>query len=318
MYSASFIEPWLGGKKRNSLSASVYFNRITNAGYFQVQKATKHFNVLGISFGLGRSIKWPDDYFVLSHQLSFDRYMVDGKFGYLDDVDNGSYNIISLTNTLARTSIDAPIYTRKGSDISFSLKLTPPYSLFSDKVWSPESDELRYKWTELYKINVKGVWYNNLVKDLVLMTRFEYGLLGYYNKDIGYSPFEGFEVGGDGMSYYTFGVDYVKLRGYENNKLTALNGANLYSKYTAELRYPIILKEMATLYILGFVEGGYSWHELNEFNPFQLKRSAGFGARLFVPMLGLVGADYGYGFDPPIGGSQPSRWQFHFVFGQQF
>jgi outer membrane protein insertion porin family len=315
-YNISYSNPWFGGKKPNDFSVAIYYNRMTNATYKDI-KPTASFDVFGASIGLGRRLRFPDDNFILSTQLSFDKYIMNKYRRYLN-VGNGMYNIISLTNTLERKSTDAPLYTRRGSDVSISVKLTPPYSLFLKNTWSPESDSLRYKWTELYKVKIKGAWYNQLTKNLVLSTRFEYGFVGYYNKNIGYSPFEAFEVGGSGMMYYTFGKDIIPLRGYKDGKLTPTNGAHLYSKYTVELRYPILLKQMATLYVLGFLEGGNAWHDLNEFNPFQLYRSAGVGARLFVPMLGLVGIDLGYGFDPLAGQTKPSGWQTHFTFGQRF
>lgn len=316
MYSLSFVEPWLGGKKPTSFSTSVYYNHMTNS-YTINTKPTASFDVIGASIGLGTRLKWPDDYFVGTVNLSYDKYLMNNYTNYID-VGNGAYNIISATAGLSRSSTDNPLYTRKGSELSFSAKVTPPYSLFIKNSWSGDSDSTKFKWAELYKINIKTTWYNELVKNLVLKTGFEYGLVGYYNKNIGYSPFEGFEVGGDGMSYFTFGKDYVGLRGYKNGKLTPTNGAHLYSKYTMELRYPIILKEMATLYVLGFLEGGNAWYSLNEFNPFQFHRSAGIGARLYVPMLGLVGADLGYGFDPVTGKPDAAGWNTHIVFGQQF
>ncbi len=316
LYSISFVEPWLGGKKPNSFSTSLYYNHLTNSHYLN-QKPTGTFDVLGVSFGLGRRVRWPDDYFILSNQLSFDKYIMNDNTQYIN-VGNGSYNIISTTQTISRSSTDNPLYTRKGSDLSFSVKATPPYSLFTNKTWSGESDSTKYKWTELYRIDFKAAWYNEIVKNLVVSTRFEYGLVGFYNKKIGYAPFESFEVGGDGMAYYTFGKDYIALRGYDNGTLTPSNGAHLYSKYTVELRYPIILKEMATLYVLGFLEGGNAWYDLGEFNPFEMHRSAGIGGRLFVPMLGLVGIDFGYGFDPVQGNTEAAGWNYHIVFGQQF
>ncbi|MBN2891845.1 MAG: outer membrane protein assembly factor BamA [Bacteroidales bacterium] len=317
LYSLTFVEPWLGGKKPNSFSTSVYYNHMTNS-YSINTKPTASFDVIGLSIGLGKRLKWPDDYFVGSIQLSFDKYIMDD-YQYYISVGNGSYNILSSTFSLSRSSTDNPLYTRSGSDISFALKATPPYSLIKGlNSWQSGSDANKYKWAELYKFNVKAAWYNELVKNLVLSTRFEYGLVGYYNKNISYSPFEGFVVGGDGMAYYTFGKDYIGLRGYENETLTPANGAHLYSKYTVELRYPLVLKDMATLYVLGFLEGGNAWYDLNEFNPFSLYRSSGVGARLFIPMLGLVGIDVGYGFDEVPNQPDANGWNYHIVFGQQF
>ncbi len=316
LYSVSFSNPWFGGKKPNSFSVSFYYNKMTNAGYFS-KNPTESFQVFGASVGLGRRLKIPDDNMVFTNQVSFDRYIVDDYQRYIH-VGNGIYNIISLTNTLSRRTIDAPIYTRSGSDLSISLKMTPPYSLFRKSIPSDQPDSIKFKWTELYKLNIKGAWYNELFKNLVLKTAFEFGLNGYYNKQLGYTPFDSYDVGGSGMAYYSFGVDYIALRGYKDHSLNPVGGANLYSKYTIELRYPIILKEMASLYVLGFLEGGNAWHELNEFNPFSLYRSAGVGARLFVPMLGLVGIDYGYGFDPVPNKSGVNGWNMSFSFGKKF
>lgn len=318
LYSISFSNPWLGGKKPTSFSVSVYYNKMTNASYFSLNP-TASFQVLGASIGLGRRLKVPDDNLILTNQLSFDKYIMNDYTSYIH-VGNGSYNIISLTNTIARKTIDNPLYTRSGADLSASLKLTPPYSLFFKKSWSTETDSTRFKWVELYKLNIKGAWYNQIVKNLVLSTRFEYGLLGYYNKKIGYSPFESYDVGGSGMAYYSFGVDYIALRGYKDHTLnpTGYSGANLYSKYTVELRYPVILKEMASLYVLGFLEGGNAWYDLSEFNPFSMYRSAGVGAKLYVPMLGLVGIDFGYGFDAVPNNADANKWNMAFTFGQNF
>jgi len=316
LYSISYVNPWFGGKKPNSFSTSIYYNRMTNTYNYKV-KPTGFFYVYGASIGLGKRLKWPDDYFILSGSLAFDKYVMDNNQRYIT-VGNGSYNIISLTTTFSRSSTDNPLYTRKGSDISLTIKATPPYSLFTDKSWDIGSDSVRFKWNEFYKISIKGAWYNQIVKNLVFSTRFEYGILGYYNKNIGYTPFEGYEVGGSPMGFYTFGKDIISLRGYKDVSLTPSNGAHLYSKYTMELRYPIILKEMATLYILGFAEAGNAWYDLNEFNPFKLYRSSGVGARMYIPMLGLVGIDAAYGFDPVPGKPGVDGWNFHFTFGQQF
>lgn len=316
LYSISYVNPWFGGKKPNSFSTSIYYNRMSNSYSYKV-KPTGFFYVYGASVGFGKRLKVPDDYFILSTNLAFDKYVMDNNRGYID-VGNGKYNIISLTTTLARTSTDNPIFTRRGSDISVSVKLTPPYSLFTNKTWEPGADSLKFKWNEFYKISIKGAWYNQIVKNLVLSTRFEYGLLGYYNKNIGYTPFEGYEVGGSPMGYYTFGKDIISLRGYKDHSLTPTNGAHLYSKYTMELRYPIIMEQMAKLYVLSFTEAGNAWYDLNEFNPFKLYRSAGVGARLMIPMLGMVGVDVAYGFDDIPGKPGQNAWNFHFLFGQKF
>ncbi len=322
----SFIEPWLGGKKPNSLSVNLYYNLLTNGVTpAQVKKyglTRKTMNLYGFSVGMGRRLSWPDDYFILSTNFSYELYQIKGLSTYIN-IANGNYNVISGELSIGRNSIDNPIYTRAGSNISFSIKATPPYSLFIKKPWADLPDSLKFKWVEYYKLTIKGAWYNQLVKNLVLSTRFEYGLMGYYNNLIGYSPFGEYMVGGDGMGFYaTFGKEYIGLRGYKNNTISGAiegnRGAHLYSKYTVELRYPILLKEMATFYVLTFLEAGNAWYHINEFDPFKFYRSAGVGARLFVPMLGLVGIDAGYGFDPVPNAPEANKWNIHFVFGQRF
>ncbi len=317
LVSLSFTEPWLGGKKPISFSTSVYYQHLTNS-YSLTVAPTAKLDIFGASVGYGRRLKWPDDNFIFSQNLGLDRYYMDDYQSYLP-VGNGVYNIISLTNSISRSSTDNPLYTRSGSDLSFTFKVTPPYSLFTQSSWEEGRDSLKFKWAEFYKINVKGAWYNQLVKNLVLLTKFEYGFVGFYNKKIGYAPFDGFDVGGDGMSYYSMGKDIISLRGYKNQSLTPNDDvAHIYSKYTVELRYPLLLKEMATLYVLTFAEAGNAWYSLNEFNPFKNYRSAGVGARLFIPMLGLVGIDAAYGFDPIYNKPEAAGWNYHFVFGQQF
>lgn len=328
LYSVSFMEPWLGGKKPNSLSVSLYYNLMSNGitertkEYYGTDAVRQTMQLYGASVGLGRRLKWPDDYFVLSNELSFQRYYIDGLTSYIN-AESGAYNIFSFNTTIARNSIDNPLYSRRGSNLSASLKLTPPYSsisnLFgSNKDWTSLSEQQKFQWVELYKISIKGDWFFQIAGDLVFRTAFEYGILGSYNKDIGYSPFEAYEVGGDGMGYYTFGKDYIGLRGYENQSLTPTNGAHLYNKYTAEIRHPVLLKDIATIYALGFLEAGNSWNSMNEMNPFDVKRSAGVGVRLFLPMLGQLGVDFGWGFDEIPQSPGSNGFNYHLVFGQQF
>ena len=204
------------------------------------------------------------------------------------------------------------------------LQLTPPYSLFrpKDTNYKGMTDAQRYKWIEYHKWTFKGALFTPIVGDLVLMTRAQFGYLGYYNRNLGYSPFEGFIVGGDGMSgYNTYGSDIIGLRGYENNSLTPRknNGyvGNVYDKFTVELRYPLVLQPQSTIYALLFLEGGNSWSDIKDFNPFQIKRSAGVGVRVLLPMVGMLGIDWGYGFDP-VGDKRRGGSNFHFVIGQQF
>ncbi len=314
-YNVSYTNPWFGGKKPNSFTVSIYRNRLTNTYSIKVPP-TGWLNMTGVSIGLGRRLKFPDDYFILSNSISFDRYRMYNYDRTFLQVGNGYYNMVSLTTTFARNSIDNPLYTRRGSSISLTNKMTPPYSLITHKTWQTGSDSTLYKWTELWKINFKADWYNELVKNLVLNTHVEYGLVGYYNRNIGFSPFEAFTMGGKPMGYNIYGKEILPLRGYKDNTIST--NAHVYARYYTELRYPIILKEMATLYVYGFAEAGNAWYNLNEFKPFELYRSAGVGARMFIPMLGLVGIDFGYGLDEVPDKPNANGFNVHFSFGQQF
>lgn len=317
-YSISYTNPWFGGKKPNSFSTSIFYNTLTNA-YTLKTKPTAYFNTLGLSLGYGKRLKFPDDYFIWNAAISYQNYRVK-EYRYYLNVGNGIYHFLSLENSLRRSSIDNPFYTRGGSSFEIKLKLTPPYSIITNnRSWKPGSDSLKFKFVELYKLNIKGAWYSQIVKNLVLMASFEYGMLGYYNKQIGYTPFEAFDIGGMYMAnyYYMYGVDYVYIRGYKEHAIAdaSVNPANLYAKYTVELRYPIILKEMASVYIYGFLDAGNGWSTKERFNPFDVKRSAGIGARLLIPMLGLVELNYGYGFDKVYGIKDAGGWHFGITMG---
>ena len=343
--SASFSEPWLFGKKPTSLNMSLYYTRQTESYLaLNILNNDKYMEVYGFAAGIGKRLKWPDNYFVLYNQLSWQTYKLQD-WGYQFMFDTGMSHNLSYTLSLSRNSTDQQIYPRVGSDFSFSLQLTPPYSLIRKKNYGVldadgkptkvedwreidynlQTSQDRYKWIEYHKWSFKGAIYTKLVGDLVLMARAQFGYLGYYNRNWGYSPFEGFRVGGDGMSGYdTYGSEIVSLRGYENYSLTpqALANSttgnyyagNVYDKFTVELRYPVILQPQSTIYALLFLEGGNCWADIRDFNPFQIKRSAGVGVRVFLPMIGLLGVDWGWGFDDPLNGKS----QFHFVIGQQF
>ena len=344
--SASFSEPWLFGKKPTSLNTSLYYTRQTNSNiYYNILNNDEYMEVYGFAAGIGKRLKWPDNYFVLYNQLSWQTYRLQNWI-YQFLFNTGISHNLSYTLSLNRTSTDQQIYPRQGSDFSFSLQLTPPYSLLRKKdkgildsegnptkvsSWKDinydfQTSQDRYRWIEYHKWSFKGAVYTKLVGDLVLMARAQFGYLGYYNRNWGYSPFEGFRVGGDGMSGYdTYGSEIVSLRGYENYSLTpqassAYNSTgiyyagNVYDKFTVELRYPVILQPQSTIYALLFLEGGNCWADIRDFNPFQIKRSAGVGVRIFLPMIGLLGVDWGWGFDDPVTGGS----QFHFVIGQQF
>ena len=321
--SINFVEPWLFGKKPMSFNLSGYYSRQTNS-YYIYQNPDEFMEVYGIAMGLGSRLKWPDNYFVLYHELSWQNYRLND-WGYNFLFDKGISTNISYKISLTRNSTDQPIYPREGSDFTLSLQLTPPYSLFApkDKDYSALSDQERYRWIEYHKWTFKGSLYLKLVGDLVLMTRAQFGYLGYYNKGLGYSPFEGYQVGGDGMSgYNTYGAEIISLRGYENYSLTPVNAkgvyvGHIYDKFTIELRYPVILQPTSTIFALAFVEAGNCWERIEDFNPFQVKRSAGIGVRIMLPMIGLVGVDWGWGFDP-VNGSDRGGSNFHFLIGQQF
>ncbi len=321
--SVSFMEPWLFGKKPTSFSLSGYYTRQTNSYYFY-QNPDEYFEVYGVAASLGSRLKWPDNYFVLYHELSWQAYNLH-KWGYNFLFSTGQSNNLSYKMTLARNSTDQQIFPRQGSDFTFSVQLTPPYSLFRDKNlnYGSMSDQEHYKWIEYHKWTFKGALYTKIVGDLVLMARAQFGYLGSYNKKWGYSPFEGYQVGGDGMSgYNTYGSEIIALRGYENYSLTPRdpNGVycgHIYDKFTIELRYPLVLQPSSTIFALLFLEGGNCWEKIEKFNPFEIKRSAGVGLRVMLPMVGLLGIDWGWGFDPILN-KERSGSQFHFVIGQQF
>jgi outer membrane protein insertion porin family len=345
--SASFSEPWLTGKKPTSLNLSVYYTRQTNSYLaFNILNNSEFMEVYGLAGGIGKRLKWPDNYFVLYNQLSWQTYRLQN-WNYNFLFQTGLSHNLSYTLSLKRNSTDQQIYPRAGSDFEFSVQATPPYSLMRRNDWGNYDSEgnayatkvnswrdidyakqtaaNRYKWVEYHKWSFKGSIYTKVFDDLVVMTRAQFGYLGYYNRNWGYSPFEGFLVGGDGMSgYNTYGSEVISLRGYENYSLTdyvatpySTSGAYagyIYDKFTLEVRYPVILQPQSTIYVLGFLEGGNCWSDIRKFNPFQIKRSAGVGVRIFLPMIGLLGVDWGWGFDDAADGGS----QFHFVIGQQF
>ncbi len=338
-YSLSIVEPWLGGKKPYQLSTS--FSHTVQ--YFfdfrqrDVDKSRK-FLITGASVGVAKRLKWPDDFFTLSQAISFQHYNLKNYNTGLFTFGNGQSNNLAYTVGLSRNNTSTnPIFPMAGSEFSLTAKLTFPYSTFSktdfkalaserdgldavdDSDRISEIDQERFKWLEYYKVKFSGTWYNKVVGKLVLKTKSEFGFLGAYNKYRGVPPFERFFLGGDGLGSFSLdGREVIQLRGYPNQSLSTNDGNTIYNKYTFELRYPVTLKQLASIYVLSFVEAGGAYEGFRNFNPFSLKRSAGAGIRIFMPAFGLLGIDFAYGFDPVLGGTTKNGWETHFIIGQQF
>ncbi len=329
-YNLSFVEPWLGGNKPNSFSVSLFRSLMTNG---RKKGASNYQSMImdGASIGLGKRLEWPDDFFSVYGELSYQRYKLNDFTYYHFLFSNGTSNLLSLTTKLTRFSTSPNlIYPRSGSTFTLTLQITPPYSLINGKNYVGAEDQEKYKWIEFHKWTFKADYFYPVTSDtkLILNAKFAFGYLGYYNKQIGPSPFENFYLGGSGMTGYSlYGREIIALRGYTDGSLTPTDRksgsptGNVYSKLTFELRYPISLNQQATIFALAFLEAGKAWYRLNEFNPFKMNRSAGIGLRANLPMFGLLGIDWGYGFDPvadPITYPDANHSQFHFVIGQQF
>nr|WP_317173666.1 outer membrane protein assembly factor BamA [Aestuariibaculum suncheonense] len=350
-YSFSFSEPWMGGKRPVQFSSSLSHTKQFLYDY-QTGNADKSrsFNITGITFGLAKRLQVPDDYFTLSQAVSYQRYDLNNYNTGLFTFGDGYSNNLSYTVGLSRnnTSVD-PIYPTGGSNFAVTAKLSFPYSLVNGVDYTAlkderddnvatlndpnstetersdannrvsEIDQQRYNWLEFYKVKFKADWYTQIVKDLVLKPSVEFGFLGAYNQDRGVIPFERFFLGGDGLGSYSLdGREAIALRGYPNQSLSTNDGGTIYNKFSLELRYPITLKASAKIYGLTFLEAGASYNEFKDYNPFDLKRSAGLGLRIFMPAFGLLGIDFGHGFDPIPGEATKSGWQTHFIIGQQF
>lgn len=340
-YSLSLVEPWLGGKKPIQFSTS--FSHTVQYLYDFINRdvdRTRRFLITGGSVGFAKRLKWPDDYFQFSQAVSFQHYNLKNYNTGLFTFGDGYSNNLAYTIGLSRNSTSAnPIYPRSGSDFSLSAKLTPPYSALGSTDYTAlieersmldastvdgseriaEIDQERFKWLEYYKVKFKGTWYTSLYKDLVLRTNAEFGFLGAYNQDRGVPPFERFFVGGDGLGSFSLdGREVIQLRGYPNQSLSNNDGNTIYNKFSLELRYPVTLKQLASIYVLTFIEGGGAYDGFRNYNPFSLNRSAGAGIRIFMPAFGLLGIDFGYGFDPILNGTERNGWETHFIIGQQF
>lgn len=341
-YSFSFAEPWFGGKEPRQLSVS--FSHTQQFLYNSLTRDVdrdRRFLISGVTVGLSKRLKEPDNYFYFSQALSFQHYNLKNYNTSLFTFGNGFSNSLAYTIGLSRNaSGPGVIYPRYGSDFSVTAKLTPPYSLFNNTDYDAlederaeleasgedsdrisEIDQERFRWLEFYKVKFKGDWYTPLSTDskLVLKSTAEFGFLGAYNNARGLVPFERFFVGGDGMANYTLdGRENIMMRGYPNQSLSNQDGSVIYNKFSLELRYPITLNPNASIYALTFAEGAAAYDNFRQYNPFQLKRSAGLGLRIFMPAFGLLGIDFGYGFDSVDGTTNPNGWETHFVIGQQF
>ena len=337
--SFSFSEPWLGGRQPVSFSTSISRTKQYRFNYL-TGRANKDqfFEISGAQIGLAKKLRVPDDYFILSQSIGYQYYNLNNYYtGLFTFGDGKSNNIFYQINLTRDNTYVNPIFPLGGSQFSISAKLSLPYSLFNDIDYgdlenqaeyqnedgSPDQakiDQEKFKWLEFYKIKFKGSWYTRIIDKLVLKTHAEFGFLGAYNNDRGVIPFDRFYLGGDGMSQYAMdGRETVALRGYTNQALSDRDGSTIYNKFSLELRYPITLKPAASIFALTFLESGNGYNNFRDFNPFNSKRSAGLGVRIFMPAFGLLGIDFGYGFDSPYDGVLDSHgWETHFVLGQNF
>ena len=320
-YNMSFTEPWLGGKKPNSLTVAAFMSVLTN-GYNRNSDLFGKLTNGGVTISLGTRLKWPDDNFISSTSLNLqnialDNYVFSSRGLFRTDkgeiVSEGSFRNFSITQTIARSTINNPIFPQEGSRVSVAMQLTAPYSLFNNKDYSGLDPAERFKWLEYHKWKVNAEWYQTLVGKLVIKAEAKFGFIGAYNKNVGVSPFERFQLGGDGLNNQQFGfftgTEIISMRGYQpseiNNNLfnenntNDLNSTPLYQKITLELRYPLSLNPSSTIYLHTFAQGGNAWKKARDYNPFDMKRSVGAGLRVFLPMFGVLGFDYGIGFDKP-------------------
>ncbi len=330
-YSLTFSEPWLGGKKRNAFT--IGFNHSVNRTFadFAMSRQLGSLQVSGISVSLGRQLKVPDDWFVMTNALSYQFYNLNNFFGF-GAINNGRFNNFTFNTTISRNSIDNPTFPREGSNVSLAITVTPPYSLFTGRAEPLVNGSTQ--WIEYHRWMFDNSWFMKLTNNgkLVLHARAHMGFMGRFNRNIDTSPFERFVLGGSGLTINNFllGTEIIGLRGYQDNTIRPLepdgngglrynrNGAGgiVYNKFVLEMRYPISLNPSATIFVLGFAEGGNNWGNFKEFNPFDLKRSTGVGARIFMPAFGLLGIDWAYGFDSIPGAPNISGSQFHFTIGQ--
>ena len=337
-YNITFVEPWLGGKRRNSFSVSLYHSKMTNQSYYWTYDGSDQFyKASGATVGLGRRLNWPDRYFTLHNEISYMRYQVkdwDGRGYYSIGFTNGSSNNINFGIALSRNSTNQPIYPSAGSNFSLGLYLTPPWSLFNNINYASAPQYVKFKWIEYHKWVFKASSYLPLAGSgkhiLVLATNYQFGYMGRYQRKVPYSPYEGFDMGGSGMQgYQMYGIEIVPMRGYTDGSLTPyaprseqsgnnlFSKANIYTKANIELRFPAINQPSSVIYGVLFAEAGNAWYDFNTYSPFNLKRAAGIGVRAFLPMFGMLGIDWGYGFDNDHKGGG-RKGEFQFILGQQF
>ena len=302
-YNFSFTEPWLGGKKPNSFTLAAFFTQ--NARFFDVEQTL---SIEQLTIGLGSRLSWPDDNFITNTSINLQNIRLNDFANVFQlpnglTVADGVFHNFHLQQTIARSTVADPIFPKDGSNISLTLQITPPYSLFSKRDYSDLEPAELYKWTEYHKWKFVAEWYKTIWGKMVLKATAKIGMLGFFNKEIGDSPFERFQLGAEPLAtqFTILGQDQIVLRGYEIEDITAsgFGGASIFDKFSIELRYPLTLNPSSTIFVLAFVEGGNAWNSFREFNPFSLRRTAGLGARVFLPMFGTLGFDYGIGFDKP-------------------
>ena len=338
-YSFSFSEPWLGGEQPVQFSTSLQHTIQYRYDFFTgLADRNQSFQISGITLGLAKRLRIPDDFFQLSQSISYQYYNLNNYYTGLFTFGDGESNNLAYTVNLTRNNTRInPIFPTGGSTFSINAKFTPPYSLISGKDYSNLEelaefqdengnplndliDQEKFRWLEFYKVKFNGTWYTPIYEKLTLKTQADFGFIGAYNKLRGNIPFERFFLGGDGMvSYALDGRETIALRGYPNQSLSSNDGSLIYNKFSLELRYPITLKPSASIYALTFLEAGNGYNSFREFNPFNSKRSAGAGVRIFMPAFGLLGIDFAYGFDNVNSNlTTPNGWETHFVIGQRF
>lgn len=333
-YNASFTEPWLGGKKPTSLTVAGFYNKFSN-GVSKDVTGYQSFNIKQLSVSVGTRLRWPDDNFISRTSVNIQSLKLNnwasGSVFITDQgetVTNGTYNNFSITQSISRSTVNDPLFPVEGSTITLSVQFTPPYSLFNDKNYDDLEIEDKYQWLEYHKWRFDADWYTTIVGKLVLKAQTKFGFLGAYDSELGVSPFERFQLGGDGINNQQFGysgVDIISSRGYEitdfPDNTVAVNGGNrqvatpLYNKLTLELRYPLSLNPSSTIYVLAFAQGANAWRDMSDFNPFDLQRSVGGGVRVFLPMFGTLGFNYGIGFDKTGPRTLSNMGDFNIILG---